>query len=177
MQENQNPSPNNNQQTGVGRSWFIAVIAVLALVLAWLAFNRAGEDVLPTAANEVEEVQQEIATTTDAAIREAEAMANNAATNARIATARIEARSELLALQAELEAGAAYDEVEDEIEEIEKNLEAAYANTSAELQTEYQDIQQGLDSLEESIRNGTGDGLEWLANLSLMLEADVRNDE
>ncbi len=55
-------SNNNN-----GVAWAGLVIAVLALIVAWSAFNRAGQDLVPTVVDESEEAAEFIAETSDRA--------------------------------------------------------------------------------------------------------------
>lgn len=155
----------------------IGIVAVIALIIAWTAFNRSGEDVLPTVADEageaINEVEQAAENTGDAiagAAAQAEAEVAQAA-------ARVEARTELLALQAELEAEETVADAEAQVQEIENNLEAAYANASAEVRAEYADIQAGLQNLEDGLRDGTGDVLQTIGGLVLLLEDDVRTDD
>ena len=46
-----------NSNTTSGVAWLALIVAALALVLAWTAFNRAGVDLEEMVAQEVEEAQ------------------------------------------------------------------------------------------------------------------------
>lgn len=174
MSENQQRLLHDSERTGHGNAWLFGGLAVLVLFLAWIALSRNGEDVRPVeSSDEAREAEQVI----DTSAGRAEGTADAVATDARIAAARVKARADMLALQAKIEADATYDNVQQDIEQIEADLKTAYANTSSALQSEYEEIQQGLDSLGDSIQSGTGDALESLAELMLMLEAEVRADE
>ena len=59
------PAP-ERRHNGNGQVWFIGGVAVVALLLAWAAFNRSGQDLFPTAINEAEDMQQNIASSTEA---------------------------------------------------------------------------------------------------------------
>jgi uncharacterized protein YdcH (DUF465 family) len=173
MRENQQRSLHDDERKGQGNAWLIGGLAVLVLFLAWIALSRAGEDVRPTASDEVREAEQSI----DMSARRADDTVDTTATDARIAAARVKARSDMLALQAKIEADATYDDVQEDINKIDADLKTAYANTSTVLQNEYEKIHQGLVSLGDNIQSGTGDALEALSNLALTLEAGVRADE
>ena len=73
----------NNTANGV--AWLGLVVAIIALILAWSAFNRAGQDVVPTVVDGFEEVGEEVeeaAQNTEEAAREgtADALENVAET-------------------------------------------------------------------------------------------------
>ena len=162
---------------GAATAWTIGVIAVVALIIAWLAFNRSGEDLLPTAAEETNEARVEAQMALENAAVEAREAAEDASEEAAIAVARAEARAELLALRARVEAEEGYAEVAADIETIETDLERAYANASAKARAEYNEFEAELAEFETALRDGTGDALELLGGLILMLETDVRTDE
>jgi hypothetical protein len=148
----------------------VTIIAILVLVVAWYTFNSSGEDVIPTAANESQEVAQEVETAAEVKVTES-------AADARLAMAQVEAQAELAIIQARIEAGETYAEVAADLEEIQSNLEVAYANTSVEAQTDWAEAQRSFEYLEQVLRDDTGDALEYFAETSLLLEADVRVDE
>lgn len=176
MQENQQ-SLDTNKRKGAGHAWLIGGIAVLALILAWVAFNRSGEDVIPTAAEEAAEAERELEASVEATAEAIEETIVTATAEARVAAARVEARADLLALQTKLQADAAYENTTEDLNQIEADLEVAYTNTSADLQSEYQEIQSELETLGDAIQNGTADVLESIAEVSLMFKADVRANE
>lgn len=156
---------NTQRNTNSAMITIVGIIAVAALIIAWAAFNRSGEDLIPTVAQEVEEVGDEIEETAEEAADEAELLA-----------ARAEARAELLALEARLEVEENYEEAAAEVEEIQDDLDRAYENASAEARQEYRELEAELSDLEQGLRDGTGDVLELFAGIALLLEDDVRVD-
>jgi vacuolar-type H+-ATPase subunit I/STV1 len=176
MQKHKQQKVYNNQK-GDAHVWVIGGVAVVALIVAWVAFDRSGDDLLPTVADEAAETQREIESSVETATERQGNSTAEVATEAEIEAAKAEARQDLLAIQTELETDATYDDVQQELNQVQADLEAAYANTSGELQAEYQVIRQELASLENSIRNETGDALNAIADLSLRLETSVRTDE
>jgi hypothetical protein len=153
------------------------IIAVLALVVAWFAFNRSGEDLVPTVASETEEAAMEAELAVERTAQAAAEEGEEAAAETRLAAARLEAKTELAIIQARVEAGEAYDAVEDDINVVEADLETAYANASADAQQAWTATKQAFTNLEEGLRDGTGDVLEFFAGVALLLEADVRVDD
>jgi hypothetical protein len=164
------PNQEKKQNSGI---IILGIIAILALVIAWYAFNRAGEDVLPTAADEAQEVEA----AADRAAVSAEANTEEAIDDVQLAAAQVEAQTELAVVQARVEAGEAYEDVAADIDAIQADLAVAYDNASAEAQSGWEETQMAFDELEQSLRDGVGDVLEYFAELSLSLEADVRVDE
>ena len=173
MQGNRKHLQNRDEQSGNGHIWLIAAIAVLAIVLTWTAFNRSEQAMFSASAEESEESQQETAASTGTDAAESEDI--SIATENRIAAARTAARADLLLVQAELEVGATYDDVQQDIDQIKANLAAAYANTSDELQDEHQDLREELESLEDSIQNDAEGALDEFGDLSVMSRTDVRS--
>gem|GEM_PF-713498 len=167
------PTHEKKQNSGI---IIFGIIAILALIIAWYAFNRSGEDLLPSVANETEQAAQEAELAAERAAQEAEEEGEEAAEDARLAAARLEAQAELAAVEARVEAGEAYAEVEDDINEIEADLAAAYDNASAEAQEGWAETKEAFTNLEQGLRDGTGNVLEFFAGLALLLEADVRVD-
>jgi membrane protein involved in colicin uptake len=174
MERNERNTQLNNRESGNNLGWIIAVVVILGLILMWVLFSNAGEDQASIAAQEAAEEARQNQAAAQREAEDAQDASAEVATETRLTAARAEARADLLALRAELEADAAYEDAEADIAEIERNLAAAYANASGQAQAGYQDIQQILSSLGDSIRDQTGDALEALSELSLMLEADVR---
>lgn len=153
--------------------WLVLILAIIGIMIAWAAFNRSGEDLLPTAADEANEAAEE----SERAVAEIEEETEEAAAEAARASARIEARADLVALRARLEAEEGYADAVAEVQEIEADLDQAYANASAEAREEYAEIKTELGVIEDKLRDGTGDVLEFIAGTILLLEDDVRVDE
>lgn len=161
-----------NNQAGAAAVWAVGIVAVAALIIAWSAFNRAGPDLIPTLSEEVSETANQA----EQAAVEAEQTAEMLASQTALAAARAEARAELLALQTRIEAGEAADEIAVEAEEIEQDLAQTYQNASLAARSQYQSLQAEFRNLENNLRAGTGDALETLSGLIIMLEQDVRSD-
>jgi hypothetical protein len=164
----------NKQNSG---HLIIGIVALLALLIAWYAFSGTEEEVLPVVVDESQEAAQEVETAADRAAVSAEANTEEAIEDAQLAAAQVEAQTELAAVQARVEAGEAYEDVEADIDAIQADLEVAYDNASVEAQSGWDQTQLVFVELEQSLRDGAGDVLEYFAELSLFLEADVRVDE
>jgi len=168
------PNQEKKQNSGI---IILGIIAILALVIAWYAFNRTGEDVLPTVADEAQEAAQEMEAAADRAVVSAEANTEEAIDDVQLAAAQVEAQTELAVVQARVEAGEAYEDVAADIDAIQADLAVAYDNASAEAQSGWEETKMAFDELEQNLRAGAGDVLEYFTELSLSLEADVRVDE
>lgn len=123
----------------------VGVIAVAALVIGWLAFNRSGEDLIPAAQTQVEEAAERIV---------------DQAEKDRLAAARLEARTQLGALEARTEAGAEGEEIAQGISNVQTDLRAAYDKASAEAQQEWIKLESAFNELEAEVRSGAANALE-----------------
>lgn len=154
-----------HRESNTGLIILLGIITIIALVIAWSAFNRSGQDLGDTIEEETMEAAAEV-----------EQEAEEFAAEAELALARAEARAELAALEARIAAGAAVEEVEADLAEIEADLDRAYANASAEARQEYREIEAEFSQAEAAVRDGAGDTAEFFAGLLLLLEDDVRVD-
>ncbi|HEY0964226.1 MAG TPA: hypothetical protein VGE31_00310 [Candidatus Paceibacterota bacterium] len=173
---NNEPTRNRNK-AGNSNAIVIGVVALVIVLIAWWAFsNRAADDLTPgdvdqdTILGDPEEDGNDL-------INNATTSASRAATQAEIAAARAEARTELLAIQARLEAEENYDEAVAEVEAVEADLERTYANATGEVKQEWEETKAEFDKLEQNIRNGSATTLDVLAGLLLMFSSEVRTDE
>jgi len=155
----------------------IGIISVLALVLAWTAFNRTGQDLENLVAEQVEEAYQATAEATRDGAKAVEAGAEELADDAALLSARAEARAELLAIEARVEAGETIDDVQADLDEIERDLGRAYTNAEREAMEEWNDVQAGFQDIENSLRTGTAEALEFIGGTILLLEDEVRYDD
>lgn len=171
-----NTNDTNSRSGNTATAWIIGGVAILALVLAWVAFNRSGQDVVPTAAEQTRQAAEATEQGVEEVYENVEEGAAEMVTEAQLLAARAEARADLLALQAELEAEESYDKALAEVNEIQNDLGNVYANASAEVRSQYAQLQQEFNELETDLREGTADSLEVLGGLILMLEADTRSD-
>ena len=155
----------------------IGIISVLALILAWTAFNRTGQDLENMVAQEVEEAYN----TTEAAVVDgAQAIENETeelVNDAELFAARVEARTELLAIQARIEAGEEIDDIQTDLNAVEADLERAYTNAEREAAAEWNDVQAGFQDIENGLRSGTANTLEFVGGTILLLEDEVRYDD
>ncbi len=141
--------------TAQGVAWTALILALISLILAWTAFNRAGEDLH-------EEVQDEL---------------NQAVFEIEQGWDVLEARTRLLALRADIIAERAYDEAAEEVAEVRADLEAAYADASAEVREEWREMDAELEQLENDLREGSADAVGSLERSLDALERDIRTDE
>ncbi len=166
-----------NQSTNTGWIWFVGIISIVALVLAWMAYNRAGENL----STQVEQVGDELAMEAEQATNQlgsaVEQNTDQVVSSTEAALARAEARAELLALEAELEVEANYQAAVAQVEQVRLDLRNTYQNAEGEVRAQWQEVDQELSDLESSLRTESADALEVLGGLILMLEADVRTDE
>ncbi len=135
--------------------WMISialVVSVIALILAWSAYNRSGLDL---------ETQAEITIENDIAELER-------------ATALAEARIRLTALRAAVAAEDFSDEIADEVNQIQEDLRTAYEDTEGEIYEDWQEMDSDLEELEYQIRSGSADALDTLDDTIAGLKGDIR---
>lgn len=162
----------NYEKKQNSRLLILAIISVLAIVLVWYVMNRAGEEVVPGVADDPQSAAQNVESADDI-----ETDLEEATTGVRMAAAKVEAQVALAIIQARVEAGETYEDVAVDINTVQTELEEAYANASNQTQADWKEIQIALTNLKEELRVGTGDALEYFAEIALLLEADVRADE
>jgi ElaB/YqjD/DUF883 family membrane-anchored ribosome-binding protein len=153
------------------------IIAILALILAWTAFNRTGQDLEDMVADQVEEAYN---TSERAVVDGAQAIEDGTeelVDDATLLEARAEARAELIVIEARIEAGEEINEIQADLDAIETDLEQAYANAGQEATQEWNDLQIGLQNIEDGLRTGTAETLEFIGGTVLLLEDDVRYDD
>jgi len=155
----------------------VGIIGIIALIVAWLAFNRSGENLTSEVANEAAELVEETEDNFNQLGNEIDMAATNFTTNAELALAEAEARIDLLAMQAELEAEENYEEAVAQVQSVRSNLADTYQNAEAAAVENWQDLDRELETLEQSLRSESADALEVLGGLVLMLEADVRTED
>jgi len=155
----------------------IGIIAVAALILAWTAFNRTGQDLENMVADQVEEAYNATERTVVDGAQAVERGAENVADDAALLAARAEARAELIAIEARVEAGEGIDAIQADLHAVEVDLERAYANAEREATEEWNDVQAGLQDIENGLRSGTAETLEFIGGTALILEGEVRYDD
>jgi len=160
---------NQNGNSGI---IIVAVVAIIALIIGWTAFNRSGENVIPTAQNQLEDAARVV----DTQINEVSDDLGKAAEDMRLASARTTAQTELAALEVRAEADEDSEVIAQEIAEIRADLNTAYNGASAQARQEWTALSVSLTNLEEEVRSGTATALESFGELLISLGGDVRTD-
>lgn len=131
------------------------IIAILALVLAWISYNKTGVDLERKLNQEVQELQRE----------------------ARIELVQLETRVRLLSLRAEVLAAESYEGLAEEAVDIRNNLNRAYDNASVEARQEIQELDRQLETLESELRTDSANAVETIQAALEILERDIRTEE
>ena len=130
--------------------WIVLGLVVIAILVA-LAMNRP---------EDVGDAVEDTATTTGQMIDRS--------------AVRATAAADLAALEARIEAGETYEELEDEFAEVRADLAAAYENAEGRAAEEWEEVSAEFDAFEASARSGTSNVLDALARLIASFSADVR---
>lgn len=130
------------------------IIAVASLALGWTAYNRAGRDLENLMEDKMAEYRQEL----------------------RIQVARLEARTQLLTLRADIAVSESYQELSREVATIREELELAYEGASFELATEWQEIKATLEALERDLRDDSAEAVQSLQDTLELLEEDIKTE-
>ncbi|MBI3251226.1 MAG: hypothetical protein HYZ61_05260 [Candidatus Andersenbacteria bacterium] len=139
-------------------AWIALVVALAALVLAVMIWNRpVGEDTDfdEEAGTQIEE------TTKDAALL----------------AARAQAETKLAAIRAQVATKEGYENALQEAQEARSELAEAYRNASVEAQQEWAEVEVEFDVLEDQLRAKSADALADLDRLINRLRVDVQTDE
>ncbi|MGH9857381.1 MAG: hypothetical protein ACRD4B_05995 [Acidobacteriota bacterium] len=146
--------------------WLALVVAIIALLIGVVAFNRSGRDIEAILEEQAEEAIQDTEEVVDTTIQEAEEAATIA-----------EAQARLTALRADIAAETAYAESAEEVRKVRADLAQAYANASVEVQQGWQEVDDELELLEQQLRDESADAAETLERVFALLEQDLRTDE
>lgn len=157
--------------------YLVGGIAVVALILAWVAYNRSGDDVTTDLQQGSAEVVTETEQAMDAAGEEVAETTTEVVTDAELLAARAEARADLLALRAELAAESNYAEVADQVAETRAELADLYVEASTAAQADWNALENDFMTVENSIRLESAEALNELDQLISDLERDVRTTE
>lgn len=152
----------------------VAGVAISALVIGWFAFNRGGENLTATIGNETADAALATEQAADRTAHQVQDAIVDSATAAEQVVTRAEIRAELLALEARLEADAAYEGVAAELIELQETLAATYVNVSGATQSDWQRLELAFNQAVENIQSGTANALAEVNGLLQMLESDVR---
>jgi len=168
----------NDSQSGTqAMIWVVGIISIAALALAWVAYNRSGENLTTNLQQEADELALETEQAANEFGSAVAATTNNALNSIDETLARTEARAEILATQAELEAEENYESALASVQSVRADLRQTYNQAEGQAVARFEELDRELDQLEQSIRSESADALEVMAGLVLMLEADVRTDE
>ncbi len=174
MAHNENPK---TRAAGNAAVYLVGGIAVVALILAWVAYNRSGDDVT----TDLQQGSAEVVTETEQALddvgEEVAETTTEVVTDAELLAARADARADLLALRAELAAESNYSEVAEQVAEARAELADLYVEASAEAQADWNALEDDFMTVENSIRSESADALNELDQLISDLERDIRTTE
>lgn len=131
------------------------IVAVVALVLGWSAFNRSGRDLGNVAENQV----------------------NQAANEIRQEMALMEARARVSMIATGLDTQEDLQEAQAEIREVRADLNQSFQNASAEVRQDWREIDNNLEAAETQIRQGTAESIQSIRQGLRNIEFDVRTDE
>ncbi|PIR60995.1 MAG: hypothetical protein COU68_01770 [Candidatus Pacebacteria bacterium CG10_big_fil_rev_8_21_14_0_10_45_6] len=131
------------------------VLSVIALALAWSAYNRSGVDL-------EQQLGEQYQTFEERAVYQMQVL---------------EAKAKIATLRARIVAGATYEEVEEDMAELNVEIEQAYVNAKFETQQKWTEMNQELQDLETALRDNTADAINALDRVLERFETDVRYDE
>lgn len=166
-----------NHAAGNVAVYLVGGVAVVALILAWVAYNQSGDDVTTDLPQDSAEVVTETEQSLDAVDEEVAETTTEVVTDAELLAARAEVRADLLALQAELAAERNYTEAADQIAETRRELADLYVETSAEAQADWNALEDDFVAVENSVRTESAEALDELNQLISNLEREVRNTD
>lgn len=141
--------------TAITISIIALAIGIFAVILAWSAYNEYGDT-----------VGEDINQSYEAAVDQLSMTAK-----------KIETRSELLALRAELQAEKTIDNVDVRLADIQTDISELYTNAKIETTDAMQDIDADFEKLEMEIRDGSANSVDTISDILDRLETDLRTDE
>lgn len=153
----------SQSQNGQALAGVALVVAVIALIFSFLAWNNNENEL-------AEEADTTIAPTNET-VRDTEED-----DTAELIALRTTAAAELAALRARLAANEAYEETLKETQTARQQLATAYANASTEAQAEWQELETTFDQLEDQLRDNSADALDTLNSIIATLERDLRTN-
>lgn len=155
---------------------FISIVAVFALLLGWLAFNRSGKNVVPTVRDESIETAQEIEEEAKELEEEAGMAAMEAQEEISYMATRAEIEARLIAIQADYLANEVTDETLMEIADLRRDIKINYEEAEEEVQAEIDQVDAELERLEQEARNDTSQSLLILEGLIEIVRKDIATD-
>ena len=124
--------------------WVALIIAVVALGIGWMAYNRPqAEPVMP-------QIEEQI---------------NNTQKQTSQWLSDLEARMRLMALRAEITAEESYQAASEEVSQIREDLAARYENASEEAQDRWEEIDNQLGQLVNNLEEESQDAVQSLEDV------------
>ncbi|HKI05341.1 MAG TPA: hypothetical protein VKK31_25400 [Thermoanaerobaculia bacterium] len=144
------------KKSGGGAGRLALIVAVVALLVAWVAYRRAGgevgtfwEDLTRGAGNHSVERQSDLA----------------------------QARARLLGRRAEVAGERNLQQVRQEVEEIRASLERSYGNASAGAKERWRDLDGDLARLQSQLREGGSKALDSLDSALAKIQTEAREEK
>jgi hypothetical protein len=147
-------------------AWISLIVSIIALILAWSAYNRTGTDVGTAIENNTREAASSIEETTEE-IRE---------TTAQIA-ARAETIVRLTNIRAKIAANEIDEEQYDSLNEVREDLRNVYAEAQGDVKDAWAEIDADLEMLESQMRNDTAEALLTIEKIIEALRQDALSEE
>lgn len=145
---------NSNAQT---ISWIALIVAIIALLIALVAWNTANviddPNIGESVDRQVQNLEQEDVVTES------------------------QQRMQILRTQTSTESVEASEAVQTEIADIRINLRDEFAEANQNTQQAWQEVDAELENIEQGLRNGTINALEAIDRAITALQRDLRSDE
>lgn len=147
----------NRTETHMGATvaWIALIVGVIALIIAWMAFNRASEMTL------TEEVQQGTGQVVE---------------DVRISAAETRAEARLTALRDNEDVRASSTAYLAEVEDIRTDLQEVYLGADTDVRAGWSSLGRQFTTLEEQIRNEDSNSTQTIQSLIAALQDDNRTN-
>ena len=148
---------------GNALSWVALVVAVFALIIAFIAVRRPSGVTLTTVEDRIGTLQTELETRLSASeqvVRERLSLEN--------------ARLQLFAFRAELEAGRTQEAVADDVVALHERLSTNLSDAQGDLKAAWDKLDEGMTTLETKLREGASDTRQALDTLIQDVGSELR---
>ncbi len=135
-------------------SFLALIVAVVALVLGWSAFNRSGTNLGNIAENQINQATNEV----------------------RQEMALMEARARVSMIATGLNTQEDLQQAQSELREVRADLNQTFQNANAEIREDWREIDNNLEAAETQMREGTADSIQSIRQGLRNIEFDVRTD-
>lgn len=168
-----------NKQTSTNTVVLLVVglLAVIGIIIGWVAFNRSGKDLSPTIIDEASIATDNIAEKTQDLNQDTMQNANQTQKDIQYALMKAQLEARLLSIKTQLAANEVTDETMQEIKNLRNDLNDTYTNSSEEAQEQIRDVDSQLAVVEAKARNNTAEALLTMENLIEQVRQDVKADE